>query len=159
MKNLNKKVRTLLSAIALGLIVGVAPVLYGSDKGFGGDAGRGDNPVIGSLPCIVDPRLDALFWVPNGMPQAPGGFYAGLPAVGALMSSDEFEDTLFAVTGEPFGFINDFEHWTSLGFVNEAHTSVNRSDLASAKVVMWQYLPKGYLGGEMLFKMPVSSNH
>jgi hypothetical protein len=154
MKNSSSNTRILLSSLALGLLAGVAPVLYGGDDGLSGGFGRGDNPVIGSLPCIVDPRIDDLFWIPNGLPKPPGGFFAGLPAVGALISGAEFEDALLAVSGDPYGFINGYEHWTVLGFVRSAQVSINRSDLASSRVRMWQFLPKGYLGGEMRFEMP-----
>ncbi len=144
--------KTRLLALLLTFATAVSGLAWG-DLGSSGK-GRGDNPVVGSLPCIADPRLDDLFWLPNGLPKPPTGFTAGLPPVFGLMSdSAEMEGILFNAAGDPFGYVDQAENWTNLGLVKRARVSLDRNQVGQGNGSFWQFLPKGYLGGTLSVEM------
>ena len=139
------------AALGLTLMAGLVPMLPAVWDGHGESIGRGDNPVVGSLPCIVDSRLDDLFWIPNGFPEPPSRLLAGLPPVAAVMGNENLVGSLLGAAGAPYGILDDYEHWDHLGMVNRALLTMDRVSVASGQVSMWQFLPAGYIGGEMEF--------
>ncbi|MDP6849509.1 MAG: hypothetical protein QGH51_04240 [Planctomycetota bacterium] len=150
MKTLTRS-RILLATLGLTLAVGLVPMLPAVWDGIGGSAGRGDNPVVGSLPCVVDPRLDDLFWIPNGFPEPPAPFLSGLPPVAAVMGNTNLSGTLLGAAGQPYGFLDDYENWSHLGMVKRTVLTMDRASVAASQVAMWQFLPAGFIGGEVEF--------
>jgi len=138
-------------AVLAGFALVAGPALYGGGE-FDSN-GRGDNPVVGSLPCVVDLRLDDLFWLPNGLPAPPPGALVGVPPIIGFTGTKEMAGVLLGAQGEPYGIVDDFEQWSTLGLVNQASVTLDRGAASRDEVSMWQYLPAGYLGGTLTFNL------
>lgn len=141
--------------LVLALVVGytAAPVVGGEPSSNNGD--RGENPVVGSLPCMVDDNLDIIFW--DGMGEEEPGFLpAAYPATLALCSDDIRGDVLDA-WGEPYGRLNDRWDWRCLGLQKEARVTAPSALFETGAMSSWFWVPPGYHGGELKMDGPLGT--
>lgn len=139
-------------ALVLGLALTLAPVVRSSGGTSG--TGRGDNPVVGSLPCIVDPTgLDSRFWIPLGLPGPPSQVSSGLPMLG-LIGPPMLGNSVLDAGGTPYGWVNRQTGWTAFGLTQTGYATVSRVTVATSAVVAWQWVPTGYLGGKVIVQGP-----
>lgn len=146
------RTRDLLLGIVLAAVVALAvpPLASGTGGGFGGSSfDRGDNPVVGSLPCIVDPALLDLFWVPFDRPQPDPFLLQASPPTLGLIGTPELAVELLDAYGSGFGYLDAEGGWRCLGLVDQATVVLDRWVVAGGTTDLWQFLPSGYLGGNL----------
>lgn len=145
------RVRHLLLGAALVLGLAAAPPLAGGSGGLAGgnSVDRGDNPVVGSLPCLVDPRLLDIFWVPLGRPKPSASILLGIQPTLGLLGPTEFTGVLVDAYGSGVGFIDRRSGWSVLGLQSFAQVTFDRAAVAAGAIDLWQYVPVGYLGGSV----------
>lgn len=107
-----------------------------------GGAEGGDNPVVGSLPCAVDPSLDLKFFH-NASNATAGPLAPVLALVGNQLASQ-----VETASGTPFGHVNrgDGTH-TILGLSKSGTMVIRRSHLANASATLSQWVPDSFRGG------------
>ncbi len=136
----------LLLALVLGGLAGFRGLLAGGQTGS--DWTDGDNPVVGSLPCIADPSMDAMFWLALGLSDRNETLLAGQPPVVSVLGNDTEEHILDA-WGTPLGRTNGPEgDWNAFGLANEGTVVLARSAITGGEIELWQWVPEGYIGGE-----------
>lgn len=112
------------------------------DTRTGGD--HGDNPVVGSLPCYVEPELDLMFG---------GNATSAMFPVStlAMVGSTDLSGQILDADGVPYGLVNrgGLGMFTILGLVNPGSITVSRSDAAKAYMQLRQWVPDAYLGGSI----------
>lgn len=110
------------------------------DSRTGGD--HGDNPVVGSLPCYVEPELDLMFG---------GNATSGMFPVStlAMLGGTDLSAQIFNADGVPYGLVNrgGLGMFTKLGLVNSGSITVNRSDATKGFMQLRQWVPDAYIGG------------
>ncbi len=147
--------RLLLVALPLLLALGAGGRLYADGEGSlgGGSNGdlpdRGDNPVVGSLPCIVDPRLDGLFWIPYGTGKPDSAILDGIPAILGLVGPPEGRGLLLDAWGTPNGVVGESDDWTTFGLVLDGTVVLDRSAVANQLGSLWLFVPEGYDNGSI----------
>ncbi|NQU48732.1 MAG: hypothetical protein HQ519_08800 [Planctomycetes bacterium] len=140
-------------AMGLGTAVGVSALLLGLNsqvaggEGTQGDLDRGENPVVGSLPCKVDPTLDLIFWDGRGLDD-PGFAPAFYPATLGICSPDIKSDVIDA-DGLPYGVLNDRWNWGAMGLQKEGYMLVPRFRVSNGRISAWVWTPSAYIGGEL----------
>jgi len=139
----------LLGAALVSGLVAVPPLLGGGGLNGGSSFDRGDNPVVGSLPCMVDPDLLDMFWLPFEAPKPPPSELVGFPAVLGVIGTPELEDELVDAYGSGNGFVERRHRWACLGLVEDAVVILDRDLVAQGSTELWQYLPVGYVGGNI----------
>lgn len=138
--------------VVLGLSTGLTTSqLMGGERGSG-NGDRGENPVVGSLPCLIDDNLDLLFWEGMNEPQ-PGFQPYGYPVTLGLCS-DDLQDDVLDANGQPFGYLNDRWDWRALGLRHQAKIWIDSSAIASGAFTGWLWAPKEYHGGEIEMSSP-----
>ncbi|MBC8327275.1 MAG: hypothetical protein ISR76_00650 [Planctomycetes bacterium] len=146
------RIRDLLlgAALVTGLVA-APPLVGGGGGGFnnGNSLDRGDNPVVGSLPCMVDPDLLDRFWVPFQAPKPGSLELLGVPATLGVIGTPELALELLDAFGAGTGFIDRPAGWACLGLVEDAVVILDRYLVADGTTDLWQYLPDGYLGGNV----------
>ena len=133
----------LLVALLGGMsLLATSPMLVSQQGGArnGGTGDHGDNPVVGSLPCAIDPDLDLIF---GGNAEAIIAPQPILGMVGGVNLSNQILDA----DGTPYGQVNRGSGFTIMGLVNDGFISVSRSDAAKAFMLLEQWLPDAYIGG------------
>ncbi|MCH2100380.1 MAG: hypothetical protein MK209_00435 [Planctomycetes bacterium] len=133
-------------SMVLGLSVGTVTSLIGGEP-QNGHGDRGENPVVGSLPCMVDGNMDLLFWEGMGKPD-PGFLPAAYPVNLGLCGYDLREDIEDAI-GLPYGRLDDRWDWRGLGLQEQARVIVPSWKFADGDVTAWIWAPPEYLGGEI----------
>ncbi len=111
------------------------------DSRTGGDD-HGDNPVVGSLPCYVEPELDLMFGGNATSAMFP------VPTL-AMIGGTDLSDQIFNADGVPCGLVNrgGLGMFTKLGLVNSGSITVTRSDALKGFMQLRQWLPDAYNGG------------
>lgn len=145
-----KQASALLMAILGGLaLLMIAPtgtsqsgLSSNSEGGTAGGSEGGDNPVVGSLPCVVDPTLDLKFFQ-NANNSTAGPLAPVLGLVGTQLCTE-----VQTASGTPFGRVNrgGGVH-TILGLTKSGTIVVGRDYLATAGVALSQWVPDEFQGG------------
>ncbi len=145
------RIRDLLLGVALVTGLVAVPPVVGGSGGFNGENSfdRGDNPVVGSLPCMVDPDLLDLFWVPFHSPKPSSFDLLGYPATLGVIGTPELEYELVDAFGAGNGYIDRRTGWACLGLVESAVVVLDRPTVADGSTDLWHFLPEGYLGGNI----------
>jgi hypothetical protein len=144
------------SALLLAILGGLALLMIAptgtsqsglSSNAEGGTAGGsegGDNPVVGSLPCVVDPTLDLKFFQ-NANNASAGPLAPVLGLVGPQLCSE-----VQTASGTPNGRVNrgGGTH-TILGLTKSGTIVVGRDYLASAGASLSQWVPDSFQGGSV----------
>jgi hypothetical protein len=141
MKQLLKS--ALLVALLSGMSLLATSAMLVSQQGDtqnGGTGDHGDNPVVGSLPCAVDPDLDLIF---GGNAEAVIAPQPILGMVGGINLSDQ----ILNADGTPYGLVNRGSGFTIMGLVNDGLITVKRADASKAFMLLQQWLPDAYIGG------------
>jgi hypothetical protein len=109
-----------------------------------GDGDHGDNPVVGSLPCYVEPELDLMFGGNAASAMFP------VPTL-AMVGSTDLSNQIFDADGVPYGLVNrgGLGMFTILGLENPGTITVSRSDAAKAYMQLRQWVPDAYIGGSI----------
>lgn len=147
-------------AMGLGSLLGVSALILGlNSQVIGGQSegnvDRGENPVVGSLPCRIDPTLDLIFWEGQGLDD-PGFMPAMYPATLGLCS-DDIESDVVDADGTPYGVLDDAYDWNSMGLQQAGYMLIPRYRAASGKVTAWVWTPAGYMGGELCLQSSLVS--
>lgn len=145
-----KQASALLMAILGGLaLLMIAPtgtsqsgLSSNAEGGTEGSSEGGDNPVVGSLPCVVDPTLDLKFF--QGANNATAGPLA--PVLGLVGS--QLCTEVETASGTPNGRVNrgGGAH-TILGLTKSGTIVVGRDYLSSAGTSLSQWVPDRFQGG------------
>jgi hypothetical protein len=147
--------------LGLGLVFGVSLVSLGFSSdvrgGSRGDVDRGENPVVGSLPCKVDPNLDTIFW--EGMGHDDPGFAPAFYPVTIGLCSDDIRGDIHAADGDPYGVLNDRYDWRAFGLQKHGWASVRSNKFTSGAISSWMWAPSGYLGGEWRMQSSLLGTH
>ncbi len=145
------RLRDLLLGAALVTGLAAAPPLIGGSGGGlnGGSLDRGDNPVVGSLPCMVDPQLLDLFWVPFDRSKPNDGLLASAPPTLGFIGTPELNQELYDAYGAGFGYLDSREGWLCMGLVESGTVVLDRALVAAGSTELWQFVPDGYLGGNL----------
>ena len=138
--------------MVLGLSMGVTvtQLIGGERPNDHGD--RGENPVVGSLPCMVDDSVELLFW--EGMNEPDPGFLPAAYPVTLGLCSDDLRGDIEDAWGEPFGKLNDRWDWRGLGLQKTARVIVPSWKVANGDFTAWLWVPPGYHGGEVCISSP-----
>lgn len=157
---LNNTSRLSRMAMGLGSLLGVSALILGmNSQVIGGqsqsDLDRGENPVVGSLPCRIDPTLDLVFWEGQGLDD-PGFMPAMYPATFGICSSDIEADVIDA-DGTPYGVLDDAYDWNSMGLQKNGYMLVPRYRVQNGKISAWVWTPSGYMGGELCLQSALVS--
>jgi len=137
--------------LALGMVLGlsmgitVTQLIGGEPKSDNGD--RGENPVVGSLPCMVDDSIDLIFW--EGMNEPDPGFLPAAYPVTLGLCSDDLRGDIEDARGIPYGRLNDRWDWRGLGLQKQARVIVPSWKIANGDFTAWVWAPPAYLGGEI----------
>ncbi len=150
MRTLTTRVTTaLLLAAGAGLVSLVSPrdlISQASLASIG--EGRGDNPVVGSLPCVVDDDLDLKFFNWMGMQTPPPGAIQYYEPTLAFVGGPDLETHIVDAQGTPDGMVNASSSWTAIGSVLQMQVVADRNAASkSFDVVMW--VPDQYIGGSV----------
>ncbi|KAA3612924.1 MAG: hypothetical protein DWQ01_04260 [Planctomycetota bacterium] len=127
------------------------PLLTAGDKASEED--RGDDPLVGSLPCMVEPTdLDIMFWLPlGGVPQNQNLIQNPIATLG-FIGQNELDGVLLDANGNPFGRINEGSGWTCFGMVQGGDVILDRTACANLDdVALWQWVPDVFLGGQLTY--------
>lgn len=136
----------LVLSLAIATMASLAPQVFGGnrdDRWSNGD--RGDNPVIGSLPCAAAPQMEWMFW--EGLDNKnPGTSSSGYSPMLAMTGEDLVADILTA-NGDPYGSVNRYENWTAVGSINYARFVLDRYAVHDEDIRVWHWVPNEYRGG------------
>lgn len=144
----------LLLAFAVGMSVGAAPVLFSSGANSGGD-NRGDNPVVGSLPCKINKTtLEGRFWMGLGLGPPGGVDLSGVPATFGMTGPPDLAGAVIDAGGTPYGEINACSGWTCFALSTNAFAVLSRAAVTSGLVTTWEWVPPGYVGGRYVIERP-----
>ena len=147
----------MLSRIFLAVIILAASgtaALPIDETGFrpnGGSGGtRGENPVVGSLPCVVTPSLNEVFWKPLGLPK-PYRELEHVPPIFGMIGPPEFDGAIIDAHGTPYGGLNYEEAWTCFALAAKGTVYFSRYALEAddPMIEIWQYVPEDYVGGTL----------
>ncbi len=114
---------------------------------------RGDNPVVGSLPCYEDDSLDLMFWRALGHSEPNVQVFAHRPTLGFVGSYD-LGSRVVAADGTPFGIVNRNFGFDVFAVERQAVAEFWLSDVASGEISMWQWLPREYFGAKLMIEGP-----
>lgn len=139
-------------ALGLGSLLGVSALILGMNAQVvggenQGNLDRGENPVVGSLPCRIDPTLDLIFWEGQGLDN-PGFMPAFYPATLGICSTD-IENDVIDADGQPYGVLDDAYDWNSMGLQKDGYMLVPRYRVTNGQISSWVWTPSGYIGGEL----------
>ncbi len=121
------------------------PAFSGNGQGIFGDNNRGDNPVVGSLPCRRDPYLPSMFWAAL-YDEAPHTGLFGFQPTLAFVGDSLLEDILDA-GGEPEGRVDNWPDVRVFGVHKWASVFLSTASVRQGKVGLWYWVPREYVGG------------
>jgi len=96
-----------------------------------------------------------MFWLPLGMPS--GNAVEGMPAVLGIIGPPNLKDVLISAQGTPYGWIETNPDYRVLGLSNVGTAVLDRVACASGTVVLWQWVPEGYVGGRVTIHTALGS--
>lgn len=143
----------LLAALLGGMfLLATTPLLISSQGSVenGGTGDHGDNPVVGSLPCVINPDLDLMF--------GGGSSVASLVPVLGMLGGPDLSSQILDANGTPYGFVNRSGLYTAVGLAHDGFICVSRSDARKAFMWLQQWLPNDYLGGTATLNSTVGNS-
>lgn len=143
-------------AFAVGAVLALAPLAPSVD-GYNNGNNRGDNPVVGSLPCQVnDPRMYYAMYPFLG--SGCGYNLSGTPPTFTLMGEPDLGGAVLTAEGDPYGGLNAPSSWTCFSLSTNSTVVLNRYAVACGRVTAWEWVPPGYVGGHMVVQGPSESS-
>ncbi len=142
----------LVTTLAIATFAALAPQAVGNRDGRFENGGRGDNPVIGSLPCAAAPQMEWMFWEGLSNEESSTVSSGYLPVM-AFTGSD-LQTTVLNAAGEPYGQVNRYETWDAAGSSKACVFVVDRYAVIDGRISLWQWLPREYRGGEVSVTSP-----
>lgn len=118
--------------------------------------GRGDNPVVGSLPCIVDDELDLKFFNWLGIQRPPGAVQFHAPTL-AFVGGSNLGNYVLDAQGVPDGIVNAASGWSAFGSVNAMQVVCDRAT-AGKSYALACWVPDRFLGGTIQTVSSVGSS-
>lgn len=129
-----------------------------ANNGGDGEGDRGDDPLVGSLPSLVSPDPDIMFWLPlGGTWQDPNNVQDQRVTLGFIGES-ELNGNLLDAEGDPYGKVNAREDWDCFGLTNNGFVWLARGPALSTEPDLWLWVPKGFLGGNIHFETPLGNS-
>jgi len=150
---MNSSSRTRLIWIAIAILAGLlvftaAPSLLVAAGEQGQSEGGNDNPVVGSLPCAVDPDMNLKFFKALGMPPQSGTIMKPLPTLALAGSS--LPSYVLNAWG-PGGSVNARgSSWSLLGLMQTGAMVTTRTAVKTGQVSMWNWLPASAINGRVM---------
>lgn len=144
--------RSRLIWIAVAILIGLAlfsalPSLWASGSGTNAEGG-GDNPVVGSLPCTVDPDMDLKFFKALGKSWQSGTIMRPQPTL-ALAGLCGLSRSVSNAWGAAGSVNSGGSSWSLLGLMQAGGMVTSRSAVLSGAASAWTWLPSSYLGGRI----------
>jgi hypothetical protein len=143
----------ILAALAIAALAGGSFLVASGELTASGPSasvgeGRGDNPVVGSLPCAVDEDelgLKFFKWIGGSM---SGSIDFQLPTI-AMVGGSDLENYIVDLNGTPDGLVNRTSGFTAVGSVQQMTLTADRSaaTVQDYRVALW--LPDGLLGSDV----------
>jgi len=147
---MGKLMERTLAALAVAALAGGLFLVASGDLAASGPLasvgeGRGDNPVVGSLPCAVDEDelgLKFFKWIGGSM---TGSIDYQLPTI-AMVGGADLDNYIVDLNGTPDGLVNRASGFTAVGSVQQMSLVADRSaaTVHDYRVVLW--LPDSLLG-------------
>jgi|FLOH01.1.fsa_nt_gi hypothetical protein len=133
-------------------LLATSPLLISSQGNVenGGTGDHGDNPVVGSLPCAINPELDLMF--------GAGSSGNSLVAVLGMLGGQDLSNQILDANGTPYGMLNRGGLYTTVGLVHDGFIQVARADARKAFMWLQQWLPNDYLGGTATLTSTIGNN-
>ena len=132
--------------LALATMASLAPQVFGGNRdGRWGDGDRGDNPVIGSLPCAAAPQMEWMFWEGLDNENIGTSSYGYAPMV--AMTGEDLASDILTANGEPYGNVNRYENWNAAGSTRYARFILDRYAVKDEDIRVWHWVPNEYRGG------------
>lgn len=145
--------RTRLIWIAAALLVGLAlfaaapSILAAGGSGQNYSEGGNDNPVVGSLPCAVDPDLDLKFFRAIGKPPPIGTIMRPLPTL--ALAGSRLPSYVLNAWGTAGGINAGGSSWSLLGLTETGAMVTSRTAVRSGHVSLWNWLPSSAFCGRV----------
>lgn len=146
--------RSRLIWIALALLAGIlafalAPNLAFAEGGQGGSSSEGgaDNPVVGSLPCAVDPDMDLKFFRALGKPPPSGMILRPLPTL--ALAGPSLSAHVLDAWGLSGSVNAGGSSWSLLGLMQDGAMVTSRASVTSGQASLWNWLPSSVFGGRV----------
>lgn len=149
--------RSRLIWVAVALLIGLAvfaaaPLGVFAGGSSGSQEGGGDNPVVGSLPCAVDPDMDLKFWQALGRSPNTGIILRPVPT---LSFAGPILPRAIADAWGAAGSVNaGGSCWSLLGLMQVGGMTTTRSYVLTSQALLWTWLPHNLVGG----RITMSSN-
>lgn len=151
--NMNTSSRSRLIWIAAAILAGllffaVAPnLLIAGGSGQGSAEGGNDNPVVGSLPCAVDPDMDLKFFKALGKPPQSGTIMRPLPTL--ALAGNGLASQILDAWGSAGSINASGSSWSLLGLMTNGGMVTSRTAARSGAASLWNWLPASALGGRV----------
>jgi hypothetical protein len=142
----------LVTTLALATLAALAPQAVGNKDGRFGNGDRGDNPVIGSLPCAAAPQMEWMFWEGLSNEESNTVSSGYLPVM--AFTGNDLQTCVLNAAGEPYGQVNRYETWDAAGSSKACVFIVDRYAVIDGRISLWQWLPREYRGGEVAVSSP-----
>lgn len=145
--------RTRLIWIAVSILAGLlvfaaAPsLLVAGGTGQSSSEGGNDNPVVGSLPCAVDPDMDLKFFKSLGLPPPSGTIMRQLPTL--ALAGQGLPTHVLNAWGVAGSVNRGGSSWTMLGLMQTGAMVTTRASVKAGSVSMWNWLPASCFGGRV----------
>ena len=121
--------------------------LVAAGGGQGSAEGGNDNPVVGSLPCAVDPDMDLKFFKALGKSTPNGIIMKPLPTL--ALAGTSLPSHVLNAWG-PAGSVNaGVGRWSLLGLMQTGAMVTTRSSVKSGQVSLWNWLPSSAFNGRV----------
>ncbi len=157
---MQSKTNTRLLWIAVAILVGLvvfaaAPGFLLAGTGQGNTEGGNDNPVVGSLPCTVDPDMDLKFFKALGKPPPSG--YILKPSATLALAGANLPANILNAWG-PHGYVNaGGSRWSLLGLMQTGAMVTTRTAVKTGQATMWNWLPASTFGGRVVMTSNVGA--
>jgi hypothetical protein len=145
--------RTRLIWIAVAILAGLAlfaaapTLLMAAGTGQGQSEGGNDNPVVGSLPCAVDPDMDLKFFRAIGKPPQIGTIMKPLPTL--ALAGTSLPSHVFNAWGVSGSLNAGGSSWSLLGLMQTGAMVTSRASVRAGQVSLWNWLPSSAFNGRV----------
>ena len=136
----------LVLSLALATMASLAPQVFGGNRdGRWSNGDRGDNPVIGSLPCAAAPQMEWMFWEGLENEDLETSSFGFAPMM--AMTGENLDSDILTANGDPYGRVNRYENWDAVGSTNYARFILDRYAVQDEEILVWHWVPNEYRGG------------
>lgn len=152
--------RSRLIWIAVAILAGLALLTAGSTLWASGDSGSsaeggGDNPVVGSLPCVVDPDMDLKFFKALGRSPSSGTIVRPRPTL--ALAGASLPRYVTNAWGNGGSVNRGGSSWSLLGLLQTGGMVTTRGAVLTGAASVWNWLPPSYLGGRITMVSNIGS--